>query len=161
MIPSDHFVRFYNEVFKFLDEKNELEDYYLHISKHQERHCLKVYSENGLAGVYEYYLKIRKEENCKMDLELTEDFLLLRMTGCPSLAKNLDNDAGLCIKYCDHCPGWSLPLAKKAGLKVIKDVMAPDEPQCCSYYFEDLAKAEKKYQELLETIPVERLKKNF
>ena len=25
MIPSDHFVRFYNEVFKFLDEKNGLE----------------------------------------------------------------------------------------------------------------------------------------
>ena len=28
MIPSDHFVRFYNEVFKFLDEKGELDKYY-------------------------------------------------------------------------------------------------------------------------------------
>ena len=35
MIPSDHFVRFYNEVFKFLDEQNGLEKYYHHISKHQ------------------------------------------------------------------------------------------------------------------------------
>ena len=161
MIPSDHFVRFYNEVFKFLDTKNGLEDYYLHISKHQEHHCLKIFSENGIAGVYEYYVKIRKEENCEMDLELNEDFLFLGMTGCPSLSKNLDNDAGLCIKYCEHCPGWSLPLTKKAGLKVITDIMAPDEPQCCTYYFEDLAKAEKKYQELLETIPADRLRKNF
>ena len=42
MIPSDHFVRFYNEVFKFLDEQNGLEKYYHHISKHQELHCLKL-----------------------------------------------------------------------------------------------------------------------
>ena len=27
MIPSDHFVRFYNEVFKFLDEKSALQEY--------------------------------------------------------------------------------------------------------------------------------------
>ena len=28
MIPSDHFVRFYNEVFKFLAQKQELDSYY-------------------------------------------------------------------------------------------------------------------------------------
>ncbi len=161
MIPSDHFVRFYNEVFKFLDTKNGLEDYYAHISKHQEFHCLEMFSKNGVAGIYEYYLKIRKEENCEMTMELHEDCLFSEMTLCPSLSKNLDNDAGLCIKYCEHCPGWALPLAKKAGIYKIMDIVAPDVPQCRSYYFEDLAKAEKKYQELLETIPENRLRKNF
>ena len=63
MIPSDHFVKFYNEVFKFLDEKNGLEKYYLHISKHQELHCLELFKKKGLQGVYEYYQKIYKEEN--------------------------------------------------------------------------------------------------
>ena len=52
-------------------------------------------------------------------------------------------------------------LAKKAGIYKIMDIVAPDVPQCRSYYFEDLAKAEKKYQELLETIPENRLRKNF
>ena len=33
MIPSDHFVRFYNEVFKFLDERGGLEGYYKEISR--------------------------------------------------------------------------------------------------------------------------------
>ena len=47
MIPSDHFVRFYNEVFKFLDEKNGLDEYYRQISCHQELHCLELFREKG------------------------------------------------------------------------------------------------------------------
>ena len=58
MIPSDHFVRFYNEVFKFLDERGDLEEYYQEISRHQELHCLELFREKGLQGVYEYYQKI-------------------------------------------------------------------------------------------------------
>ncbi|MFA6815086.1 MAG: hypothetical protein WCS73_02190 [Lentisphaeria bacterium] len=41
MIPSDHFVRFYNEVFKKLDSLGGLPKYYLEISKLQEKHCLE------------------------------------------------------------------------------------------------------------------------
>ena len=41
MIPSDHFVRFYNEVFKFLDEKGELDEYFARIAKNQEFFCLQ------------------------------------------------------------------------------------------------------------------------
>ena len=38
MIPSDHFTRFYNEVFKFLEGQGEehLKEYWLEISKNQE-----------------------------------------------------------------------------------------------------------------------------
>ena len=63
MIPSDHFVRFYNEVFKFLDENNGLTEYYQEISKHQDFHCLELFRSRGLQGVYEYYCVISKEEN--------------------------------------------------------------------------------------------------
>ena len=87
MIPSDHFVRFYNEVFKFLDEKNDLEAYYLHISRHQELHCLELFRDKGLPGIYEYYLKIRKEENCDLEMELKEHELDFFMRKCPSLSK--------------------------------------------------------------------------
>ena len=42
MIPSDHFTRFYNEVFKFLEKQGEedLQAYWLEISKNQEKHTL-------------------------------------------------------------------------------------------------------------------------
>ena len=161
MIPSDHFVRFYNEVFKFLDEKQGLEKYYSHISAHQEFHCLKDFSEKKLRGVYDYYVKIRKEENCGMDLRLEKDFVYLGMDACPSLAKAIDNDAGVCPKYCLHCPGWTLPLYKKAGLFQVNDMMGLENPRCRSWIFEDRAKAQKKYDELIETCPPEMIKKNF
>ncbi len=55
-------MRFYNEVFKFLDQRNGLEDFYYEISRHQDFQCLKLFKEKGLKGVEEYYVKIRVED---------------------------------------------------------------------------------------------------
>ena len=161
MIPSDHFVRFYNEVFKFLDEKGGLEKYYEHISRHQEFHCLAEFRERRLQGVYDYYVKIRKEENCALDMTLENGELMLRMTRCPSLSKAIDNDAGVCPKYCFHCPGWTVPLYRKAGLYQVYDLMGTDDPRCCEWIYEDKARAEAKYRELLQSRPESQLRKNF
>lgn len=152
MIPSDHFVRFYNEVFKFLDQQNGLEDYYDAISKHQEKHCLKLYKEGGIRGIYEYYLTIRKEENCGLDMELINDGhgITLFFNYCPSLSKAIDNDAGVCPKYCFHCPGWSGRMYQKAGLFYIKDIVDPLKPQCLTWGYDNLEMAAAKYRELLK-----------
>ncbi|HQL52096.1 MAG TPA: hypothetical protein PLR91_12960, partial [Kiritimatiellia bacterium] len=66
MIPSDQFVRFYNEVFKFLDAQGggALEDYYRAVSEQQERHCLALFKADGLAGMKAYWDRIAVEENC-------------------------------------------------------------------------------------------------
>lgn len=130
MIPSDHFVRFYNEVFKFLDEKNALDGFYREISRHQELHCLELFKARGLRGMYEYWDRIRIEENCEMSLELLPDRLVLTMHRCPSLSKAIDNDAGPCEKYCDHCPGWVLPLLEKAGYTCEYNLVDRMTPQC-------------------------------
>jgi hypothetical protein len=47
VIPSDHFTRFYNEVFKFLERQGEehLDAYFLEISKNQENHILELIRE--------------------------------------------------------------------------------------------------------------------
>lgn len=147
MIPSDHFVRFYNEVFKFLDEREGLEGFYEEISRHQELHCLELFTRQGLAGVYEYYLKIRKEENCELEMEFRDGGLRLYMRKCPSLSKAVDNDAGVCRKYCDHCPGWTMPLYRKAHLYQIYDMMGRTVPQCEEWLFDDLGKARAKLQQ--------------
>ena len=161
MIPSDHFVRFYNEVFKFLDKKNGLEKYYREISRHQELHCLKLFSEKGLAGVHEYYQKIYKEENCQGELILKVHELVIYMSRCPSLSKAIDNDAGACPKYCLHCPGWTGPLYAKAGLFQIYDLMGLDNPQCIEYIFDDKELALARHNELKATRNPSDILKNF
>ena len=161
MIPSDHFVRFYNEVFKFLDAQHGLQAYYEEISRHQELHCLKEFQEKGLQGVYDYYVKIRKEENCDLDLVLNGHELILKMNKCPSLSKALNNDAGACAKYCLHCPGWTMPLYQKAGLYQVYDLMGLDNPQCCEWIYDDKKLALTKYFELKEKTPEDQLFINF
>lgn len=162
MIPSDHFVRFYNEVFKFLDERDGLRDYYDEISRHQDFHCRKLFKEKGLEGVEEYYRKIRVEENCDMDIErLGEHELLLRMNRCPSLSKAIDNDAGACPKYCMHCPGWVHPLYTRVGLYDVYDLKGLDEPACTECICDDLEVARARRDELLRSRPKEQIVCNF
>ena len=150
MLPSDHFVRFYNEVFKFLEEQGEghLEEYWLEISRHQERHCLELFREKSLKGMHEYWEHIRIEENCDLTSELSEDCRHSVMNKCPSLTKVLDNDATPSKRYCEHCPGWVGPLLRKSGHYYITAPGEPDEPRCESWIFVDKSKAKAKAQEL-------------
>ena len=161
MIPSDHFVRFYNEVFKFLDEQGGLQAYYEEIGRHQELHCLELFRRGGLRGVYEYYLKIYKEENCEGDLIFDGHELIIGMSRCPSLSKAIDNDAGVCRKYCLHCPGWTDRIYTKAGLYRVYDLMGLDKPQCREWVYDDRKAAEAKYRELAEKTPPDQLFCNF
>ncbi len=161
MIPSDHFVRFYNEVFKFLKSVDGLENYYAEISHHQELHCLELFRDKGLSGVYEYYQKIYKEENCQGEVTLNGGELILRMDRCPSLSKALDNDAGACREYCLHCPGWTAEIYRKAKLYQIFDVMKLDEPQCCEWIYDNKADAERKAAELRSRYPEHIIMTNF
>ena len=150
MIPSDHFVKFYNEVFKFLAEQGNdaLNDYWKEISRHQELHCLELFKTKGLRGMYEYWEHIRIEENCDMTLTLTDECLTLEMHKCPSLSKVLDNDAEPFEYYCDHCFGWVGPLMTKAGFWVVYDMIDRKAPQCREFIFADLELARKKRDSL-------------
>ena len=98
MIPSDHFVRFYNEVFKYIAAKGEteLKKYYDRVSKNQEYHCLDLFCNKGLQGMYDYWEHIRIEENCDMINRLEDDCYSFEFFSCPSLSKAVDNDAGAC-----------------------------------------------------------------
>lgn len=143
MIPSDHFVRFYNEVFKYLDNRKDgsLEKYWLRISSHQERHCLELFKTKGLQGMYEYWEHIRIEENCDMSIEIQPGYIELRMYKCPSLSKVLDNDAEPFVRYCDHCCGWIGPLLMKAGFYMVYNLIDRSKPQCVLRIYEDKARA--------------------
>ena len=143
MIPSDHFTRFYNEVFKFLESRGEeaLTTYWLEISKSQSMLTLDLFRENGMEGMRQYWEHIRIEENCDMDLDLNNDRLELRMNVCPSLSKIQDNDAEPMERYCDHCAGWIGPIMDKLGYHLVYDVVDRQKPQCVMRVFKDKQKA--------------------
>ena len=63
-------------------------------------------------------------------LDLRDDCLVLTMHACPSLAKVTDNDADPCPKYCDHCPGWIIPLLEKTGFTCEYNLVDRAIPQC-------------------------------
>jgi hypothetical protein len=149
MIPSDHFVRFYNEVFKFLECRGEkhLKNYWQEISRHQELHCLELFKTKGLKGMVEYWTHIKDEENCDMSIREFPDHIEFEMHKCPSLSKVLDNDATPMERYCDHCAGWCVPLIKKAGFFPVFDIISRKEPRCRFMVFKnrkDTRKTEKK-----------------
>lgn len=143
MIPSDHFTRFYNEVFKYLESQGEdaLNSYFLEISKNQEKHILHLIEEKGFAGMYQYWSVIRDEENCELDLGYDDEKFEIRMHLCPSLTKAKDNDAAPFARYCDHCAGWIGPIMDKTGYHLVYDVIDRNKPQCVLRVFKDPDKA--------------------
>ena len=151
MIPSDHFVMFYNEIFKFLVRQgpDARERYYERVAARQGNFALDQYRREGLKGLYDYYCRIRKEENCDLDLNFDGDSLCLRMNRCPSLAKALESDAGACPVYCDHCPGWCMRVTARAGIWEVYDMISRTKPVCDEWYFTDATKCRRKYEELV------------
>ena len=144
MIPSDHFVRYYNEVFKALEEKGpeHLIAYWRELGRLQCAELAQRFRDGGLKAAFDYWSQIKDEENCVAELELNEDYLDMRMERCPSLSKVLDNDAAACVRYCEHCMGWVEPVASAAGLYAVEDMVSTHEPRCHFRLYRDRAKAE-------------------
>ncbi len=163
MLPSDHFVKFYNEIFKYLDQRGpaELERYYARVADRQAFFTLEAFKRDGLKGMYDYWERIRIEENCDMDLVLSDGCLELKMNVCPSLTKVIDNDAGPCHAYCDHCPGWVGRVLAEARHYMVYDIVSRTEPRCCMHIFEDRARAEAKRDELLALRGGDLVRTNF
>ena len=110
--------------------QKDLKEYWLKIGELQSTIIGPLFREKGFQGMFEYWDRIRREENCDMDLIVTEDYFELKMNVCPSLSKNLDNDAGLCSRYCDHCAGWVNPVVRNSGFIPVYDVVSRTEPRC-------------------------------
>jgi hypothetical protein len=132
MIPSDHFVRFYNEVFKALDRKGRkhLVAYWRELGRLQSLALAADFRKGGLQACYDYWKRIVEEENCEAAIELTPEYFEFRMRRCPSLSKVLDNDAEPFALYCDHCMAWIEPVMKAAGLYAALDMRSRTRPQC-------------------------------
>lgn len=145
MIPSDHFVRYYNEVFKALEElgHDHLVRYWRELGRQRVEEWAETFRAGGLQACHDYWQRALEEENARVDLTLTEDYFELRMHRCPSLSKIRDNDATPCPLYCDHCMGWVEPLMQAAGLHAVMDMHSRDEPHCIMRVYKDKEKADR------------------
>ena len=163
MIPSDHFVKLYNEIFKFLANRGpgELDRYYERVAGRQAFFTLEAFKRDGLKGMYDYWERIRIEENCDMAHECSGSFYHCRMNKCPSLSKVLDNDAAPCGRYCDHCPGWVGRVIAMADHFMVYDIVGRETPQCEFWVFRDKALAEAKRAELVALRGEDLVKANF
>ena len=150
MMPSDQVVLFYNEIFKFLEKKgmDELRRYYARVAERQAEFCLPLFKK-GLKGIYEYRDRIRIEENCQSRNILGENYLEGGQLVCPSLTKALKSATGACRHYCDHCPGWDLPVYAKAGYYCVDDIVSRTLPTCYMLVTKDRDLAEAKFSERL------------
>ena len=144
MIPSDHFVRFYNEVFKAVAARGHehLVAYWKELGRLQSLELAERFRMGGLKAVDDYWSRIVVEENCEAETRLTEDFYELSMHRCPSLSKVLDNDTTPCERYCDHCMAWIEPVMDAAGLHAAFDMESRTEPHCVLRIYTDKAKAD-------------------
>ena len=151
MLPSDHFVKFYNEIFKFLERKGPeaLDRYYECVADRQSYFTLEAFKRDGLKGMYDYWERIRIEENCDLSHDWCDRFYHLKMLTCPSLSKVIDNDAAPCARYCDHCPGWVGRVIARAGYILVYDLIGRTTPQCEFWVFKDKDDAQAKYAELV------------
>ena len=163
MIPSDHFVHFYNEVFKYIAAKGdaELRKYYDRVSRNQEYHCLDLFRQKGLQGMYDYWERVRIEENCGMVNRLEDDCYSFEFFFCPSLSKVVDNDAETCPQYCNHCPGWILPLMSKAGFYAVYNLIDRKLPRCEMFVYADKDRALQRVASLLKKYGKDLILTNF
>jgi hypothetical protein len=53
------------------------------------------------------------------------------------------------MKYCDHCPGWILPLMTKCGFFVVYNLIDRKKPMCEMYVYNSMENALAKRDELL------------
>lgn len=143
MIPSDHFVRFYNEVFKALDRKGRrhLVEYWRALGRLQTIELGERFRKGGIPEALRYWKRIVVEENCRATLTEGEGYFEFRMHRCPSLSKVLDNDAAPSPLYCDHCMGWVEPVMKYAGLYGVMDMKSRSEPRCTFRVYADKEQA--------------------
>lgn len=143
MIPSDHFVRFYNEVFKALDAKGRrhLVEYWRELGRLQKKELAARFRQGGVAAARKYWERIVFEENCEAEIVERPGGFEFRMRRCPSLGKVMDNDAEPFLLYCDHCMGWVEPVMKASGLHAVMDMISRREPRCAFFVTADKSAA--------------------
>lgn len=136
MISCTEFIPAYSEGFKFLEQlggRQEVEKFWSELSElYLKDSLLKLITEKGLEGCFEYWSHSLNEEaaDFTMTLDKNKEEFKIVMHKCPSKGKLLE--LGYVVpyhSYCDHCEALYKPIAERAGYKYKAEV-DPDNASC-------------------------------
>ena len=147
MISANEFILFYNEIFKYLDEKfgkDELKKLWDGI---KNTYCKKLdilIREKGLKGMYEFFSKNMIEEGGRYSLILREDEYIEDIHFCPSLGKLLNTHVKPYKNYCEHCAALYNDIIEKHGFEVKSYIIDRERAECRTHIKKKTAKVSSK-----------------
>lgn len=129
MISCTEFIPAYSEGFKFLEivgGRKEVEKFWSELSDlYLKDSLLKLMTEKGLEGAYEYWAHSLNEEaaDFTMILDKNKNEFKIDMHKCPSKSMLMEyKHMTPYHSYCDHCEALYKPIAEKAGFTYESEV---------------------------------------
>ena len=133
MISANEFILFYNELFKYLDEKfgkKEVEKLWDGIKKTYCKKIDDIIKEKGLKGMNEYWSKTLKEEGGRYNIILTDNEFIIDMHYCPSMGKLLNTHVEPYKDYCGHCSALYDEIIERNGFEVDSYIINREKAEC-------------------------------
>ena len=134
MISCTEFIWAYNELFKYLEEKDceqQVIEFWKGISDEFLENLREYIREDGLEGMHKYWSHTLGEEGGRWHLTLHDDAFIIDMHECPS-AKKIHESGRVepYEKYCEHCKWLYPPLIREFGYDVNYDIISCERGQC-------------------------------
>jgi len=136
MISCTEFIPAYNELFKFIEQKNDKEaliDFWHYLSDKFLVNLKNEVVENGLLGCWNYWNKTLKEEaaDFTMELDEKEQEFSITMHHCPSKGLLLEqNHIEPYPDYCEHCDVLYRRVLEPQGFEYTLDRSQTNKARC-------------------------------
>lgn len=116
------FILAYNKLFKYLNEYDDLQEFWPLLSDAILGRLRFLIETKGIAGMVEYWSDTLLAEGA--DAKITVDLghpqsLKIHMRSCPSLKKIIGAGESPCYGYCSHCSHLYAPLLKEFGFSYV------------------------------------------
>lgn len=134
MISCTEFIWVYNELFRFLEQRDgeaKVVEFWQGIAENFLDNLRAAIARDGLEGMYQYWNHTLTEEGGRHHLSLYDDMFVIDMHECPSA--KLVHQSGRVepyAKYCEHCRVLYPPLIEAFGYEVDYTIISCEKGQC-------------------------------
>ncbi len=136
MISCTEFIPAYNELFRFIEQKQGKEavvDFWNHLSDVFLNNLRDMVAAHGIRGCWMYWSKTLTEESAAFTMELDEEKgeFSISMKYCPSKGRLLENkDIEPYKDYCRHCDVLYRRVLEPLGFSYELNISQNNTPDC-------------------------------
>jgi len=136
MISCTEFIPAYNELFKFIEQKEDkkaVTDFWNYLSDAFLTNLKDNVVKHGIRGCWIYWSKTLKEEAADFSMELDEEAgeFSITMHHCPSKGRLLkEKHVKPYLYYCEHCDVLYRQVLEPLGYKYELDRSQTDQARC-------------------------------